>query len=216
MVRAVETRIVGKIRYCSKHLRARVAVLAPYSAIQTASAGRLFWVAVGATSLQHRCLESQELFMKIMHFKREWEEKNTMFLEFKGPCPAGEVLIPVNRTNAKCGPDACRNSGPTNALLISKLASYEGSKANKDVVFTFTYKNKCYMTETEAFCGPGKVVRFLHPYKSPFCVPADYEHCPIPFFPKSASYAVPLACPSGQKEDPARNVCVEEIDDILP
>ena len=39
-MRNVSGHIVGKICYCSKHLLARVAVLAPYSATQTASAGR--------------------------------------------------------------------------------------------------------------------------------------------------------------------------------
>ena len=138
-----------------------------------------------------------------------------LYLEFKGPCPHGEVLIPVNRTSAKCGPDACQNKEPLNGRIISKYASYEESREDENEVFKFTYNDTCYMTETEGFCGAGKVVRFLPPYKSPFCVPADYDNCQIQINagPKASSSPNTIPCPSGYKVDGVRNFCVRVIID---
>ena len=117
----------------------------------------------------------------------------------------------MNKTSAKCGPDACRRKTPTKAINFSTLSTYEGILEDEEVVFKFTYNNECYMTETEAFCGPGKVVRFLLPYKSPLCVPWDYEHegCMLDFRTKAASTAIKNPCRSGYVEDTARHLCVQ-------
>ena len=85
--------------------------------------------------------------------------------------------MPVNRYRTECMPDACLEGKPKNATNFSKWSQNKNKDGVNDQPFLFTYKDECYMTETEAFCGPGKVVHFLVPYKNPFCVPHDYESC---------------------------------------
>ena len=66
------------------------------------------------------------------------------------------------------------------------------------------------MTETEAFCGPGKVVRFLLPYKSPFCVPRDHEDCTLGTRSKTVISPIWIQCSRGYVEDRARKVCIKK------
>ena len=43
--------------------------------------------------------------------------------------------------------------------------------------FTCTFRNEFYMTETQAFCGAGKVKRFMVPDRSPLCVRRGLQLC---------------------------------------
>ena len=131
----------------------------------------------------------------------------------QGPCPQGQAIAPLDRFSAQCQVDACRQSLPKNAIHFSKVArkwSEYKFPGDYSEPFMFTYKNECYMTETQAFCEPGKVARFLRPYKSPFCVPRDHDECS--FYSKGGlSTAVKSECEDGYVEDRARNVCVPAL-----
>ena len=94
-----------------------------------------------------------------------------------------------------------------NAVNFSSW-SLEGADGNNAKPFLFTYKNECYMTETEAFCKPGKVARFLEPYKSPSCVPRDNNACVLA---GSTSPSIKIPCKSGFVEDTAKNLCMSPI-----
>ena len=130
------------------------------------------------------------------------------WMNSQGPCDAGQVLLPVDRQTAECGPDVCVRSGPKNAINFSKWAQ-NGGDGNNDKPFLFTHKKGCYMTETEAFCEPGKVARFMVPYKSPFCVPRDYDECSL--VAPSSSIAK-VECEAGFVEDSTRNLCVPQVE----
>ena len=67
------------------------------------------------------------------------------------------------------------------------------------------------MTETEAFCGPGKVVRFLLPYKNPFCVPRDHVDCALGTRSKTINTGpIRIPCGPSHVEDKLRNVCINK------
>ena len=129
------------------------------------------------------------------------------FLE--GPCYWGNVIVPLDRQTVECGPDACLRGGPKNAINFSKWAQ-DGGDGNNDKPFLVTYKNECYMTETEAFCEAGKVARFMVPYKVPFCVPRDFDTCSLV---QAASTSVKVQCGQpGFVEDPAKKLCVPQLE----
>ena len=87
--------------------------------------------------------------------------------------------MPVNKYRTKCRPDACLEGKPQNATNFSKWSQSKDKDGVNDEPFLFTYKDECYMMDAEVFCGPGKIVRFLVPYKSPFSVPQDYDSCKL-------------------------------------
>ena len=116
-------------------------------------------------------------------------------------------MVPLDSGNAECGADVCIGRGPKNAINFSTWSSKGGDNLN-DGPFLFVFKNECYMTETEAFCGAGKVVRFLVPYKSPYCVPRDHEVCPVS--PAAPTDSVKTPCKPGFVEDGVKNLCVKE------
>ena len=95
-----------------------------------------------------------------------------------------------------------------NAINFSSW-SLEGADGINAKPFLFTYKNECYMTETEAFCKPGKVARFLEPYKSPSCVPRDNNACTLV---GPASARLKIMCEPGFVEDTARNLCAPQTE----
>ena len=70
------------------------------------------------------------------------------------------------------------------------------------------------MTETQAFCGAGRIARFFAPYKSPFCVPRDFEECRyyVPAAPYAGTTTVEVPCGPGLVEDRARNFCVPAVE----
>ena len=118
------------------------------------------------------------------------------------------MLVPVDRFTAECGTDACGQSGPKNAVNFS-TGSMKGGGGPDERPFLFTYKNECYMTETEAFCGLGKVARVTVSHKSPFCVPRDYEEC-IQIGATSPVRKIP--CAAGLVEESERNVCMSGVE----
>ena len=115
-----------------------------------------------------------------------------------------QKLLPVDRDRVRCGADSCAsNNGPKNAVGHSTWSKDNG---NSESIFDFTYKGDCYRTETRAFCGKGKVVRFVVPSKGPTCVLRTEEGSGKTDY--SGSSDVKLACPDGYREDRARNLCV--------
>ena len=115
--------------------------------------------------------------------------------------------MPVDRCSAKCDSDAFLEGNPKNANNFSKWSQSGYNDGLNHGPFLFTYKDECYMTETQAFCGSGNVARFLVPYKSPFSVPRDYRSC---LRIAELSKSVKFPCRRGFVEDENRNICVSE------
>ena len=106
----------------------------------------------------------------------------------------------------ECGRDACLASGPKNAINFSNFSLSGGDNVNAGP-FSFTYKNECYMTETEGFCAAGEVVRFYAEKKSPSCDPRDWVLCARV---GGWSSDVKTPCKPGFMEDSVRNLCVPQ------
>ena len=120
-------------------------------------------------------------------------------------CEPGDTLVPTTLNSAKCGQDACRLQEPPADQMFSPE-----SQEFPDLypVFNFTFRGECFTTETQAFCAPGNIARFILPYKIPVCVPPFAKNCRAWEDTGLGTIGtIPLTCKTNFAADFERSLC---------
>ena len=173
----------------------KIRLLGPASDTQILADGQCYDVA------------SQVSLLLFSHNFSCFSENQGQFLGLtQGYCTPGDTLVPTSLKTAKCGEDACLAFVPPEDLMFSP-ESQEFPELYP--VFNFTFRGECFFTETQAFCAPGNIARFILPYKIPVCVP--------PFTKRCGSWedtgfgtigTLPVVCKTGSAANFERSLCV--------